>query len=100
MKTYPRPKNFPYDHVFFDNGEVSLMCGEYKDSEKYSLGMRWNVAESELGYPNIFGKSMWMVVPDTIAILILNGLLNMENEEAQFFDRDLALEKLNVLRDQ
>jgi len=60
---YPRPQNFTYD-----DGETSLMCGNYKGSEAFSLGMRWNVAESDLGYPNIFGQSMWMVVPTHIAV--------------------------------
>lgn len=96
---YPRPNNFIYDNVFYDDDNVSLMCGIYKDAETYSLGMRWNVSESELGYPNIFGKSMWMVVPDKIAAYILNGILNNQDDTA-FIDRALATKYFHIIKKQ
>jgi hypothetical protein len=33
--------------------------------------MRWIAGESELGYPNTFGNPMWMVIPDKLALYIL-----------------------------
>jgi hypothetical protein len=72
---FPTPRNFPYDKVFYFDGNIALMYGTYKDSDHKSLGMRWMKAESKLGYPNIFGKKMWMVVPDRLAKYILAGLL-------------------------
>lgn len=99
-KDYPRPNIFPYDEVFYDDGEISIMCGKYKEDDWYSLGMRWNVSESELGYPNVFGRSMWMVVPEKIAIHILEGLLNDENEKDCFINRKLAQKYLDILKEQ
>jgi hypothetical protein len=72
---FPTPQNFPYDKVFYFDGEIALMYGTYKDTPHKSLGMRWMEAESELGFPNTFGREMWMVVPDRLAKYILAGLI-------------------------
>ncbi len=74
-RDFPRPGNFPYDKVFFFDGEVALMYGTYKDSPHRSLGMRWMESESDLGFPSTFGQEMWMVVPARLAKYILAGLL-------------------------
>ena len=68
---FPTPRNFPYEEVFYYNGYVALIWGRYKNGKDMSLGMRWTEAESPLGlgYPNIFGHGMWMVVPEKIACL-------------------------------
>ena len=76
------------------------MCGKYKTSKTFSVGMRWNIGESKLGYPNIFGKSMWMVVPDKIAVLVLRGLLDDEEQEDWFIRRALAEKYLTIIEKQ
>ena len=76
MTEFPRPKNYLYKEVFYFDGEIALIKGKYKDSEKYSIGMRWMVGESDLGYPSTFGNPMWMVVPTKLASFILEGIFN------------------------
>ena len=75
QQEFPRPLNFPYEKVFYFDGQVALMYGTYKNTPHRSLGMRWMEAESDLGFPNTFGREMWMVVPDRLAKYILAGLL-------------------------
>ena len=60
------------------------MYGSYKNDTNQSLGMRWVAAESVLGYPNIFGNGMWMVVPDKLALYILKGICQHIDEESSF----------------
>lgn len=73
---FPTPKNFDYTEVFYFDDCFALIWGQYKNANHQSLGMRWVEAESPLGlgYPNIFGHGMWMVVPDDLAFFILNGI--------------------------
>ncbi len=81
---FPRPGNFPYKEVFYSDGVIAMMLGTYKESPDKSLGLRWMEAESELGYPNIFGMSMWMVVPDKLALYILKGINGNLGKEGDF----------------
>jgi len=97
---YPKPSNFPYDNVFFDDGNISIMCGKYKDNKHYSLGMRWNISESELGFPNSYGQSMWMVVPKQLAIYILEGILSDCSQEKNIIDKKKMEHYLELLKSQ
>lgn len=97
---FPRPNNFPYSEVFYFDGEVSIMMGVYKDSRTKSLGLRWMISESELGYPNIFGKEMWMVVPDKLSFYILNGIYNnIESERKNIVNFEIFLDAYTYIRD-
>jgi len=79
---FPTPKNFPYDSVFYFDGRIAMMVGKYKEDQHLSLGLRWEVGESPLGYPNSFGNGMWMVIPEKLATSICQGILdNMATEE-------------------
>jgi len=87
--SFPTPKNFPYNTVFYFDDEIALMMGNYKENEKKSLGMRWIEAESPLGYPNAFGRGMWMVVSDNLALYILEGInKNLNSEKDSIKDMD------------
>ena len=76
MTEFPRPKNYTYKEVFYFDGEIALIKGRYKNSKKYSIGMRWMIGESDLGYPSTFGNAMWMVVPTNLASFILEGIFS------------------------
>lgn len=101
MPEFPRPNNFPYKEVFYFDGEIAMMKGRYKDSDNDSIGMRWMVGESELGYPSTFGNSMWMVVPDKLALYIVEGIFrNLENQFKFITDFQEFMLALNFIRDQ
>lgn len=69
-----RPHNFKYEQVFYFDRESAIMIGKYKDSQDQSVGMRWMEAEGEMGYPVSHGNPMWMVVPDQLALYMLEGI--------------------------
>ncbi|MCK5720282.1 MAG: hypothetical protein KAH84_10095 [Thiomargarita sp.] len=89
---FPRPKNFPYSDVFYFDQKFALMYGTYKNNAHKSLGLRWMTNLSEIGYPSMYGKGMWMVVPDKLAIYIIEGILTNINSES---DNILNKDKLN-----
>lgn len=96
---FPRPQNFQYEEVFYFNNYTAMIWGRYKNGKDMSLGMRWIKAESKLGYPNIFGKGMWMVVPDNIAFLILDGIdKHRETEKSHIKNEAIFKEALEDLR--
>jgi len=97
--TFPRPGNFPYKEVFYFDGEIALIKGRYKDSEHELIGMRWMVGESELGYPSTFGNPMWMVVPQKLALYILEGIFrDLEKQRASVCDFQEFMDALECVR--
>jgi hypothetical protein len=97
--TFPRPNNFPYKEVFYSDGEIALIKGRYKDSDHDSIGMRWMVGESELGYPSTFGNPMWMVVPDKLALYILEGVFrDLEKQRKFIIDFQEFMDALEFIR--
>ncbi len=57
--------------VLFDDGDYSVIWGNYENSSKKSLGVRWNGQGENLGYPNQMGHPLWFVEPDFLAKPIL-----------------------------
>lgn len=99
MDNFPRPKNFPYDKVFYFDGQIALIKGTYKESTEESIGMRWMVGESELGYPSTHGNAMWMVVPDNLAYFILEGIFNdLENLRHNIKEFQIFMDALGLVR--
>jgi hypothetical protein len=97
--TFPRPSNFPYKEVFYSDGEIALIKGRYKDSDNDSIGMRWMVGESDLGYPSTHGSPMWMVVPDKLAQYILEGIFrDLEKQRRYVIDFQEFMDALEFIR--
>jgi hypothetical protein len=104
MKTtpmFPRPKNFPYDDVLYSDDDFAVVLGTYKNANHKSLGVRWTEAESELGYPNTRGQGMWLVLPEKLALYILEGIFkNIEEEKKSVPNMDKLTEALIYIRGQ
>ena len=50
------------------DGEWVLASGRFRNSEGV-LAIRWNGKQgSPLGFPQMFGNSVWFVVPDQLAL--------------------------------
>jgi hypothetical protein len=97
--SFPRPNNFPYKDVFYSDSEIALIKGRYKASDHESIGMRWMVGESNLGYPSTFGNPMWMVVPDKLAQYILDGIFrDFEKQRAFIVDFQEFMDALELVR--
>jgi hypothetical protein len=96
---FPRPNNFPYKEVFYFDNEIALMKGRYKDADRDAIGMRWMVGESELGYPSTYGNPMWMVVPEKLALFILEGIFrDIENQRSFIVDFQEFMNALEFVR--
>lgn len=96
---FPRPSNFPYKEVFYSDGEIALIKGRYKDSGHDSIGMRWMVGESDLGYPSTYGNPMWMGVPDKLAQYVLEGIFrDLEKQRAFIIDFQEFMDALEFIR--
>ena len=96
---FPRPNNFPYDEVLYSAEDFAVMLGTYKNAPHQSLGVRWTDAESELGYPNTRGQGMWLVMPDKLALYILEGIFkNIEQEKKSVPNMDKLTEALIYIR--
>jgi hypothetical protein len=99
--TFPKPKNFPYKEVFYFDKEIALIKGKYNGSTQESIGMRWMVGESDLGYPSTFGNAMWMVVPEKLASFILEGIFsdieNLRDKILHFQEFTDALELVRAI---
>ena len=97
--TFPRPNNFTYKEVFYSDGEIALIKGQYKNSVHDSIGMRWMVGESDLGYPSTFGNPMWMAVPDKLAQYILEGIFrDLERQRIFVIDFQEFMDALEFIR--
>jgi hypothetical protein len=99
MTDFPRPANFPYTDVFYFDGSVAMMLGTYKDSAEKSVGLRWMVAESDIGYPSTRGNPMWMVAPDKLSLYMLEGIFkNIEQEYPSIRNLNEFMEALHYIR--
>ena len=93
-KKWLQDPNYPI-RVLFDDGEYSIIWGKYMSSK--SLGVRYNIANTEKGYPVGRGGPEWYVEPDFLAIIIVQQLitLSVENNEYEYLDNiKFALDEL------
>lgn len=81
-----RQGKFPVDreNVIYCDDLYSLALSVYdkrelKETNRYSLGMRWQTDRK--GWPKLFGRPIWMIVPDPVAIPILKNLLEKNREQ-------------------
>ena len=99
IPVFPRPKNFTYSEVFYFDNEIALIKGRYNGSANECVGMRWMIGESELGYPSTFGNAMWMVVPETLASFILEGIFSdIENLRMNILNFQEFMDALELTR--
>ncbi|PWQ95865.1 hypothetical protein [Leucothrix arctica] len=97
---FPRLNNYPYKEVFYFDGQIVLMKRVYKNQSHDSIGMRWMVGESKSGYPNIYGKFMWMVVLNKLASFILEGIFSdLEGLSSNIKDFQEFMSALNMTRE-
>jgi hypothetical protein len=86
------PSNFTVDKIIYNDNEFSIAFGTWADNSKV-VGMRWNGdGDNSLGYPNVFGKPMWFVIPTDLARQFIATLLGND-----FSENQLIIDTLNEL---
>lgn len=69
-----RPRKWTNIEVFYFDGEMALIWGNYDGNPVPTMGMRWMQAEGPQGYPVSRGYPAWMVVPPPLDRYLLEGL--------------------------
>lgn len=93
------PTKWNRGEAFYFDGEIALMMGHYDGSSDECVGMRWMVAEGPLGYPVTRGYPQWMVTPDKLALYMLEGIDEHENDSGTIRNPIEFRRVLDVLRE-
>jgi len=84
-----KPKKWSNEIILFDDGNYSAIWGNYENSAKRSLGVRWNGQGSEQGFPNQGSYPIWFVEYKFLVKPILLELyfqtLNLQKSEAKTY---------------
>lgn len=77
------PHNFHVRHVIYNDSDFSIAWGQWADGNM-CIGMRWNGDGGDAGYPKTFGNPVWFVLPQSLIIPVLRGIVGVEfsNKEA------------------
>lgn len=97
-KKWLRDASYPI-RILYDYDGYSVIWGKYEDNK--ALGVRYNEANTEKGYPVGRGGPEWYVEPDFLAIVIIQHLLTIavENNNSEYLDNiKFALNELNIKR--
>jgi len=86
------PHNFKVDSILYNHDGFSIAYGEWEKSSN-CIAMRWDGETDKLGFPQTFGHSTWMVLPENFTISILKILLDRPEE----MRKDAVLNLLNNL---
>jgi hypothetical protein len=66
-----RPEKWTNVQDLFDDGTYSAIWGNYDNSSRRCLGVRWNGSYGKLGFPNQAGNPIWYIERDFLAKPIL-----------------------------
>ncbi len=72
------PQNYRVESVLFDDGDFSIAWGEW-EAGTMCLAMRWNGEGNDPGYPKLFGNPVWFVLPESVTLPLLRGLIGTES---------------------
>lgn len=89
--------------VLFDDGDFSVIWGKFSENNSIDepyMGMRWNGKGDKVGYPQFSFNPRWLVIPDSISILVLKGLKDLglnepKNKNIHLKEIDKALNEYN-----
>ena len=86
--------------VVYDDGEYSAIWGRFRCRPYRVLGVRWNKADGEIGYPSAFGRPQWYVEPDFLARPVLLALQEKMTKSTNIANRDICLKNIVVALDE
>ena len=72
-------KKFPSPLIIYNNSKFSMAWGSYECGA--NLGMRWNGAGNDEGYPNRGRYPVWFMLPEDLSISIVKGLLGARSAD-------------------
>ena len=80
------PKNFIVETILYNHESFSVAYGCWDDDYR-CLAVRWDGEENRSGFPQTFGRPMWLIIPQELTIPILKG----------FLDKDVQSDKKEIL---
>lgn len=88
------------EEVVYSDEWYALAVSRYGENEHYSLGMRWQFDNQEkpYGFPNMFGRPVWMIIPDDLAVPILAHILNTIKDKENGVDYKKLINAIKNLK--
>ena len=73
------PKN-KVKHIYrtFPQNEEGFSLAVLKYGTQDRIGIRWNGADNELGYPHSHGYATWFIIPKSVGIYYATKIGNIE----------------------
>lgn len=65
---------FPVTHLLYECDDYAVAWGTW-DSSREAMGIRWNGAAGDLGFPQTYGKPVWFILPAPFMLPTLQMLL-------------------------
>jgi hypothetical protein len=65
--------------IIYNDGRFALAKG-YWDGDKTELRLACRWHETEIGYPQTFGKPQWMMLPEGLKVDVFNALAPTDSE--------------------
>ena len=72
------PQNYRVERIIYNDRDFSIAWGEWEDGTM-RLAMRWNGDGDDPGYPKLFSNPVWFVLPSSLTLPILRGILGNES---------------------
>ena len=86
------------DHLLYDDKDYSIAISKFQTNNSHALGIRWNHSDHSQGFPYGYrGRPIWMIIPDNLAIPILETLLKLENQKHPV-DRKKILDAIATIK--
>lgn len=76
------PSNFQLERVIYNQDEFAIAIGIWQDDETRRFAMRWNIANTNAGYPNYAGNPMWFQLPINASEVVTTLIENWNKGEA------------------
>lgn len=82
-------KKFETKKILYNGNGFSVAYGIWEGGS-HVIAMRWNGEGEDAGYPKLFARPVWFIIPDDLMIPILKSLLEKKESKKE--------EILNILK--
>jgi|JI10StandDraft_1071094.scaffolds.fasta_scaffold1008350_2 hypothetical protein len=80
---------FKVIEIIYNDTEFSVALGIWKNDTKH-IAMRWNGTGEEIGFPQTFGRSTWLLIPQDLSVIFTKSLLELNNVDKRIIYQALS----------